>query len=148
MVLVSLVIQKFAPPSPSSGGEFLNRDTSARGLAAWISAQLVLQTDRWSLWTPVAFGCGCGLYFGLKREPALWPLAAVAGALWLVALALRRWGRSALAGGVMLLAAFAASGVLAGKVQTIDLAGPIAPPLAGVAVEGWVVDVASRGTSG
>ncbi|MGZ6012154.1 MAG: ComEC/Rec2 family competence protein [Caulobacteraceae bacterium] len=145
---MSLVIQKFAPPSPSSGGEFLNRDTSARGLAAWISAQLRLQADRWALWTPVAFGCGCGLYFGLKREPALLPLAGVAAALWLAALALRRWGRTPFAGGLTLLAAFAASGLLAGKVQTIDLAGPIAPPLAGVAVEGWVVDVASRGTSG
>jgi competence protein ComEC len=96
----------------------------------------------------VAFGCGCGLYFGLKREPALWSLAAVAGVLWLAVLVMKRWGRAPFAGGVLLLAAFAASGVLAGKVQTIDLAGPIAPPLAGVAVEGWVVDVASRGTTG
>jgi competence protein ComEC len=104
--------------------------------------------DRWALWTPVAFGCGCGLYFGLRREPALWPLVAAASALWLAALALRRWGGAPFAGGVTLLLAFAASGVLAGKVQTIDLAGPISPPLAGVAVEGWVVDVASRGTTG
>jgi competence protein ComEC len=110
--------------------------------------QLAVQADRWPLWTPVAFGCGCGLYFGLKREPAMWPLVAVAAALWLAALVLRRWGKAPFAAGMTLLAAFAASGVLAGKVQTIDLAGPIAPPLAGVAVEGWVVDVASRGNSG
>lgn len=96
----------------------------------------------------MAFGCGCGFYFGAKREPALWPLVAAAAALWLGTLALRRWGRSPVAGGVALLAALAVCGVLAGKVQTIDLAGPIAPPLAGVTVEGWVVDVASRGTSG
>ena len=106
------------------------------------------QADRWALWTPVAFGCGCGLYFGLRREPAVWLLVAAAAALWLAALALRRWGRAPFAGGVALLLAFAAAGVLAGKVQTIDLAGPIAPPMAGVAVEGWVVDLASRGTSG
>jgi competence protein ComEC len=148
MLLVSLVIQKFAPRSPSTGGEFLNRDTSARAVAAWIAAQIGRQADRWALWTPVAFGCGCGLYFGLRREPAVWPLAAAAAALWLAALVLRRWGRAPFAGGVTLLAAFAASGVLAGKVQTIDLAGPIAPALAGVTVEGWVVDVASRGTTG
>jgi competence protein ComEC len=96
----------------------------------------------------VAFGCGAGLYFGLRREPALWPLVAMAAVLWLGALALRRWGRLPLIGGVVLLAAFGASGLLAGKIQTIDLQGPVAPPLAGVAVEGWVVDVASRGTSG
>src|SRR6185312_1393197 len=125
-----------------------SRAPSGRALLAWISAQLARQADRWALWTPVAFGCGCGLYFGLRREPALWPLVAVAAALWLAALGLRRWGRAPFAAGVTLLLAFAASGVLAGKLQTIDLAGPIAPPLAGVAVEGWVVDVASRGTSG
>jgi len=96
----------------------------------------------------VAFGCGCGFYFGLKREPQLWPLVALAAALWLVALTLRRWSPTPVLAGLVLTAAFAASGVLAGKVQTIDLAGPIAPPLAGVTVEGWVVDVASRGTSG
>ena len=78
----------------------------------------------------------------------MWPLAAVAAALWLAALALRRWGRAPFAGGVTLIAAFAASGVLAGKVQTIDLQGPITPAMAGVTVEGWVVDVASRGTTG
>ena len=33
------------------------------------------QTDRWRLWAPVAFGGGCGLYFVLKTEPPLWPLA-------------------------------------------------------------------------
>ena len=96
----------------------------------------------------MAFGCGCGFYFGLKREPQLWPLVALAAALWLVALTLRRWSPTPVLAGLVLTAAFAASGVLAGKVQTIDLAGPIAPPLAGVTVEGWVVDVASRGTSG
>jgi competence protein ComEC len=125
-----------------------SRTPSARALLDWISAQLAAQADRWPLWTPVAFGCGCGLYFGLMREPAVWPLLAIAAALWAAALALRRWGRAPFAGGVTLLAAFLASGVLAGKVQTIDLNGPIAPALAGITVEGWVVDLASRGTTG
>jgi competence protein ComEC len=96
----------------------------------------------------VAFGLGCGLYFGLRREPTLWPLIAGAVALWALALVLRRWGRAPLAAGLALLLAFGISGVLAGKVQTLNLAGPIAPPLAGVTVEGWVVDVASRGSTG
>jgi competence protein ComEC len=106
------------------------------------------QADRWPLWTPVAFGCGCGLYFGLMREPALALLAGVAAGLILAAFALRRWGRAPVAAGIVLLAAFGAAGTLAAKIQTLDLAGPIAPPMAGVTVEGWVVDVASRGASG
>ena len=121
---------------------------SARGLLDWISAQLLIQSDRWALWSPVAFGCGCGAYFGLRREPQLWPLVVLAAAMWLAALALRRWSRAPVLAGAVLIAAFAASGLLAGKVQTLDLTGPIAPPLAGVTVEGWVVDVASRGTTG
>ena len=96
----------------------------------------------------MAFGCGCGGYFVLRREPPLWPLLLAAAGLWAMAVLMRRWGRVAFASGVVLILAFGASGMLAGKVQTIDLAGPIAPPLAGVAVEGWVVDVASRGSSG
>jgi competence protein ComEC len=109
---------------------------SARGLRDWISAQLLIQSDRWALWSPVAFGCGCGVYFGLRREPRLWPLVVLAAAMWLAALALRRWSRAPVLAGAVLIAAFAASGLLAGKVQTLDLAGPIAPPLAGVTVEG------------
>lgn len=96
----------------------------------------------------MAFGLGCGLYFGLKREPMLWPLIAGAAALWLLALGLRRWAKLPLAAGAALLLAFGLSGMLAGKIQTVDLKGPIAPPLAGATVEGWVVDVASRGATG
>jgi competence protein ComEC len=125
-----------------------SRTPSARRLLDWISAQIGRQADRWALWCPVAFGCGCGVYFGLRREPMLWPLIAAAAALWLATFALRRWGKATFAAGLTLLAAFIASGVLAGKVQTIDIAGPIAPPLTGVAAEGWVVDVASRGSTG
>ena len=110
--------------------------------------QVAAQHDRWPLWSAVAFGGGCGLYFGLPREPALWGLGAVAAATVLLALALSRWGRAPIAAGAALLLAFGAGGVLAAKVQTIDLAGPIAPALAGVQVRGWVVDVASRGATG
>ncbi len=110
--------------------------------------QVQAQADRWSLWTPVAFGSGCGLYFGLMREPTLALLAGIAAALIFGALLLRRWGRAPVAAGVVLLCAFGAAGTLAGKIQTIDMAGPVAPALAGVTVEGWVVDVASRGATG
>ena len=124
------------------------RAPSARELTAWVSAQLLRQGDRWPLWAPVAFGGGCGLYFSLPREPALWWLALLAAVTALAAVVLRRWGRAPVLAGAVLLLAFGTAGTLAAKIQTVDLAGPIAPPLAGVRVEGWVVDVASRGTSG
>ncbi len=106
------------------------------------------QADRWPLWTPVAFGCGCGLYFGLPREPALVFVAGAAAATILAAWGLGRWGRAPVLAGVALLLAFGAAGTLAAKIQTLNLSGPIAPAMAGVTVEGWVVDVASRGTTG
>ncbi|MDB5459432.1 MAG: ComEC/Rec2 family competence protein [Caulobacteraceae bacterium] len=96
----------------------------------------------------MAFGCGCGLYFGLPREPLAALLAGIAATLILAAFGLRRWGRAPVAAGVVLMLAFGAAGTLAAKIQTIDLAGPVAPALAGVTVEGWVVDVASRGATG
>ena len=113
---------------------------------AWALEQLRIQADRWSLWTPVAFGCG--LYFSLLREPALGLLIGIAAALILAVILLRRWGRAAVASAIALMCAFAAAGTLAAKIQTLNLTGPIAPALAGVPVEGWVVDVASRGTTG
>lgn len=58
-------------------------------------------------------------------------LAAIAAALILSALFLRRWGRAPVAAGIVLLAAFGSAGTLAAKVQTLDLWGPIAPPMAG-----------------
>jgi competence protein ComEC len=114
----------------------------------WVRTQLAAQAERWALWTPVAFGCGCGLYFALPREPALWWLWALAGAGALAAYGLRRFGRAPFAAGLVLMLAFGAAGTLAAKLQTVALAGPVAPTLAGVTVEGWVVDLASRGTSG
>jgi competence protein ComEC len=94
------------------------------------------QADRWSLWAPVAFGCGCAVYFTLKAEPGLALLAAIGLGVGLVAWLLRRWGRAPAAAGVMLLAAFGAAGALSGKLQTVAMAGPISPALAGVTVEG------------
>jgi hypothetical protein len=103
---------------------------------AWLLEQVRAQADRWSLWTPVAFGCGCGLYFGLPREPMLILLAGIAALTVAGAWALGRWGRAPVTAGVLLLAAFGACGTLAAKIQTIDLKGPIVPAMAGVTVEG------------
>ena len=110
--------------------------------------QLRTQADRWPLRTPVAFGCGSGVYFGLLYEPSLLLLAVITGVGSLAVLVLRKWGRAPVASALALLFAFAAAGTLAAKVQTLNLRGPIAPALAGVPVEGWVVDVASSGASG
>jgi competence protein ComEC len=105
-------------------------------LTAWILAQVRAQADRWSLWSCVVFGCGCGAYFALKREPALWALASACLAMAALTVILRRGGRAPVAAGVALMVAFFAAGALAGKLQTLAMAGPIAPPLAGVTVEG------------
>jgi competence protein ComEC len=107
---------------------------SAQGLSAWILDQARAQADRWSLWCPVVFGCGCAAYFALKAEPGLALLAAISLGVGLVAWGLRRWGRAPVAAGVMLLAAFGAAGALSGKLQTLAMAGPISPALAGVTV--------------
>jgi competence protein ComEC len=120
----------------------------ARGLVAWFSAQVQAQAGRLTLWSAVAFGVGCAVYFSLKREPGFWLVAGPAIGLTLATVALRRWGRAPLASMIVALMAFAAAGMLSGKLQTQAMAGPVAPPLAGVTVEGWVVDLASRGTTG
>ncbi len=76
-------------------------------------------------------------------------LVAVCAALAVGAAAgLRAWGRAPIVAGAALLLAFGACGVLSGKLQTVAMRGPVSPPLAGVSVEGWVVDMAGRGTTG
>lgn len=59
-----------------------------------------------------------------------------------------RWGRSRTLSIVTLLMAFAAFGLLAGKVRTELVRTPIVPPTGAVTVTAWVVDVASPGASG
>src|SRR5688500_772648 len=55
----------------------LPRAASLRRAWAALCDQAEAQADRWTLWTPVAFGAGCAAYFTLLREPP----AAVAGGL-------------------------------------------------------------------
>ena len=121
---------------------------SGREILAWILLQAKAQADRWSLWTPVAYGCGCGVYFAMKAEPALVLMVIAAMLSVIAAWALRRWGRAPASAAVALLLAFAACGMLSGKLQTLAMRGPVCPPLAGVTVEGWVVDMAGRGATG
>jgi competence protein ComEC len=116
---------------------------------AGLWAQVAAQGERWTLWSPVAFGFGAAGYLNLRSEPALWPvvLGAVAFALavWLVG---RRIARPLVMLPLVLLA-FAAAGFAAGKVRTEAVRAPIAPATEGVSrIDGWVVDVASPGAGG
>jgi len=116
---------------------------------AFLSDQFVAQTLRWRMWSPVAFGGGCAVYFTLKSEPPAWPLvigAMVVAGLWLGArrLALGRiWTLP-----LLMLACFAL-GMATVKLRTDAVAAPIAPVLAEpTIVEGWVIDVDSPGSAG
>jgi competence protein ComEC len=122
---------------------------SPRALAAALQAAVLEQADRWSLWTPVAFGLGCAAYFALDREPlglVAWGAAALAMALLISA---RRLDISRGASLMLILTAFGLAGFSAAKFRTDAVAGPIAPAMGQPAqVEGWVVDVASPGQGG
>ena len=104
---------------------------------------------RWRLWAPVAFGGGCALYFGLKVEPPLWPLALAAGVTTAVWLGVRRAGAGRVVTLPLMFLACLAMGLAAAKVRTGRVAGPIAPAMAeATVVEGWVLDVDSPGQRG
>jgi competence protein ComEC len=111
--------------------------------------EAVGQLDRAALWTPVAFGLGAALYLGLGREPAFWPIAAVALALTGAALTARLLSRRRVLIALAGLLAVAACGLLVAKMHSDAVAAPIAPADLGVvAVEGWVVDIASPSERG
>ena len=113
---------------------------------AW--RQTRAQADRWFLWSPVAFGAGCGVYFGLLNEPTLWlggaavALAAVLGVL------VRAHGLPRGAVVVSSLVVFAAAGFVAAQLRTAAVDAPIIQGKAEGAVDGWVVDVAGPGSGG
>ena len=116
---------------------------------AWLRAQAAAQTDRLSLWTPVAFGCGAAAYFALPREPiAAVAIAALglAGALLLIR---ARWGGGrGLAIGLTLVAV-ALAGFAAGKLRTEQVRAPIAHSGEGMqTVDALVVDIANPGQGG
>lgn len=111
-------------------------------------AELADQAERWTLWAPVSFGLGAAGYLTLRWEPALWIAIAVAVPPIVLAVALRRLGRTG-AGLLAALVAFAGAGFLAAKIRSERVAAPVAPGEQRVrAVEGWVVDVATPGVSG
>jgi competence protein ComEC len=118
-------------------------------MLAHARTQAAAQADRWSLWTPVALGCGAAVYFVLPREPVAWlawGLLALAGA---VAVLRARWnGGRALAIGMALLA-FSIAGFAAAKLRTERVRAPVAPMgLPVTTLEAFVVDIASPGQGG
>lgn len=112
-------------------------------------AEIAAQGERWTLWSPVAFGLGAAGYLALRAEPPLWPV--LIGAAVFAAAVLgprRRISRPALLIPLLLLA-FGAAGFAAGKLRTELVRAPVAPETEGVTrIDGWVVDVASPGAGG
>ena len=127
----------------------LGRLPSWRALGEGVKTEAAAQLDRAMLWTPVAFGIGAASYLGLKVEPPLWPLVALAATAVVVAVAVRLWRRSRAAATLAALLAVAACGALAGKARTELVAAPVIPQGFGVAtVDGWVTDIANPSASG
>ena len=117
-------------------------------LGAWLVDQTDAQADRWTLWTPVAFGLGCGLYFGLLREPQVW-VAWVAVLIAIGLLVVTRWSAWRSTTLLLVLSACAISGFAVAKLRTESVKAPIAESGARPQwVEAWVVDVASPGVGG
>jgi competence protein ComEC len=118
-------------------------------LGAGLTGELRAQMERAFLWAPVAFGIGSAAYLGLKAEPPLWPLLALAGVSVAAAFAARRWSPSRGLAIAVALAAVCACGLAAGKVRTETAAAPVVPAGLGVVgVDGWVVDVANPSDRG
>ena len=74
-----------------------------------------MQSDRWTLWAPVAFGIGAALYLSLPAEPlvavAFLALAAAGG----LVLAVSRWSLGKPLTIALTLAAFMLAGFAAGR---------------------------------
>ncbi len=115
----------------------------------WARGEVLAQSLRWRLWAPVAFGGGAAIYFALRSEPPLWPLALaalVATAIWLAA---KRVGGGRAVTLPLMLIACLFLGAAAAKLRADRVSAPIAPAMAeATVVEGWVVDVDSPGDRG
>lgn len=125
------------------------KPTPGTRLLAWMGEQVALQSLRWRLWAPVAFGGGASIYFTMRTEPLLWPL--LLGALLAVGACLtaRRLGWRQAATWPLMILACLVCGLAAAKLRTEVVTAPIAPAMAEpVAVEAWVIDVDSPGERG
>lgn len=118
-------------------------------MIAWLREQARAQTDRWTLWAPVAFGGGAAVYFTLPREPVALVAFAVLGLAAALLTIRLRWSGGRVTAIALTLAIFALTGFSAGKLRTEQVRAPIAPSGAEMAtVEAFVVDVANPGQGG
>ena len=125
------------------------KPTPAARLRVWLRYQIEAQALRWRLWGPVAFGCGSGIYFSLRAEPALWILILFSGAAVGTWFAARRRGWSRRVTWPLMILACLCGGVTAAKLRTDMVTAPIAPALSRpTSIEAWVVDVDSPGQRG
>jgi competence protein ComEC len=127
----------------------LRRPPSLPDVRAALAEEVAAQAERWTLWTPVAFGLGAAAYLQLRVEPALWLTLGAALLTAAFALAARRWAPWPAVTIAAALIAFGAAGVAVGSLRTRSVDTPVAPASkAPQLVEGWVVDVLSPGASG
>jgi len=126
----------------------LFRAPSLAAIKAWAAEEARVQTERWFLWSPAAFGGGCAAYFALPLEPKLWLGGALAALSLSLAFAARRLSRVR---GVIALAnliAFGCCGFFAAEVRAFSVGAPVVWERAAATIEGWVVDVAGPGSGG
>jgi len=131
-----------------SEAPFEDRPAARSRLGTWLADQIEAQADRWTLWTPVALGCGCALYFGLLREPQAWVAWSLLPVAFVLLVATRwsvwRWTTMAL-----VLSACAIAGFAVAKLRTEAVKAPVAQAGARPQpIEAWVVDIAQPGESG
>lgn len=96
------------------------------------------ESDRWFLWSPVLFGVGIAVYFGLSFEPPLWggACAVFATGLWL-AVAVQRGTPAAIAAAAFCIAL----GFALASLRTDIVAAPVLQKPWNGAIEGRVVEV-------
>ena len=107
-----------------------------------------MQTDRWFLWSPAAFGGGCAIYFAAPLEPKLWLGALLAGLALALAFAARRFSRIRAVVAAAHLLAFGCCGFFAAEMRAHAVDAPVVWQRSAATVEGWVVDVAGPGSGG
>ena len=122
--------------------------SSLAKLKLWAVEETRVQTDRWFLWSPAAFGGGCAIYFALPLEPLLWTGGLLAVLSLALALAARRFSRRRGLVALANLVAFGCCGFFAAEVRAHAVAAPVVWERRSATVEGWVVDVAGPGSGG
>ena len=77
---------------PGGGGKAAPLSTAFARLPtlAGLCREVAAQGERWTLWSPVAFGFGAAAYLNLKAEPPLWPVLFGATLFAAAVLAIRR----------------------------------------------------------